>query len=331
MMLRQCQRSFSTARASLFHGVFPIVVTPFCSDESLDLFSFGRSIEFLSKTGAAGVTVAGVLGEADRLTDTEREYLISKAKETVDGLSQPFHLVVGTSHPGTHAAVALTKTAARLGADAVMIAPHKDHSTDESIYHLYERVADACPDLPVILQDYPTSSGVHFSLDLLTRIVSEISTVQSIKLESLPTATRLSALRNIPEFVKSEVTVLTGLGGLNAGFDLEQGCDGFMTGFAFPEVLCAMNKYAQTNNMNKALELYQLYLPLLVMEQQGGLAIRKEIYRKRGMIECNHVRHPGKCIELVLKASLDRQLERSFPGIDITKTLSPDLFGLESW
>jgi 4-hydroxy-tetrahydrodipicolinate synthase len=331
MMLRQCQRSLSTARACFFRGVFPIVVTPFFSDDSLDLVSFKRSIEFLSKTGAAGVTVTGVLGEANRLTDTERECLISNAKETVEGLNQPFHLVVGTSHSGTHVTVALTKAAAHLGADAVMIAPHKDHSTDESIYHLYERVADACPDLPVILQDYPTSSGVHFSLDLLTRIVSEVSTVQSIKLESLPTATRLSALRNIPEFVGSEVTILTGLGGLNAGFDLEHGSDGFMTGFAFPEILVAMHKYAQKKNMSRALELYQLYLSLLVMEQQGGLAIRKEIYRKRGMIECNHVRHPGKSIDVVVKASLDRQLERSLPGIDITKPLSPDLFGLESW
>jgi 4-hydroxy-tetrahydrodipicolinate synthase len=305
------------------------VVTPFFSDESLDLVSFTRSIEFLSTTGAAGVTVTGVLGEANRLTDTERERLIAKARETIDGLNYPFHLVVGTSHSGTHATVALTKMASNLGADAVMIAPHKDHSTDESIYKLYAGVADACPDLPVILQDYPASSGVHLSLDLLSRIVSKISTVQSIKLESVPTASRLAALRNIPEFVRSDTTILTGLGGLNAGFDLEQGSDGFMTGFAFPEILCAMHEYAQKNNMSRALEIYQSYLPLLVTEQQGGLAIRKEIYKKRGMIECNHVRHPGKSIDVVLKSTLDRQLERSFPKIDITKPLSRDLFGLE--
>lgn len=328
-MLSQCQRSLSTARACLFRGVFPIVVTPFFSDESLDLSSFSRCIEFLSNTGAEGVTITGVLGEANRLTDTERALLISKAREAIDGHLPLFRLVVGTSQTGTHATVALTKMAADLGADAVMITPHRDHSSDGSIYHLYESVADACPNLPVILQDHPASSGVHLSLDFLTRIVSDIPTVQSIKLESLPTASRLSALRNNPEFNKTNTTILTGLGGLNAGFDLEQGVDGFMTGFAFPEILCAMHEHAQKGNMSRAHEIYQQYLPLFVMEEQGGLAIRKEIYRMRTMIEYNHVRHPGKCIDSVLKAALDRQMVRSFPGIDITKPLSRELFGLE--
>ena len=112
-----------------------------------------------------------------------------------------------------------------------------------------------------------------------------------------------------------------------AGFDMEQGTDGFMTGFAFPEILQAMNAAAQRKEWERAHALYQRYLPLLVFEQQPGVAVRKELYRLRGLIECAHVRHPAApAAAPALAKALAEQVERSLPGIDVSQPLPASLF-----
>ena len=78
--------------------------------------------------------------------------------------------------------------------------------------------------------------------------------------------------------------------------------------------------------MDAAHALYSRFLPLLVFEQQPGVAVRKEIYRLRGLIESGHVRHPGGGLSPVAAAALREQLERSLPGVDVTQPLPPDMF-----
>ena len=96
-----------------FTGVFPILVTPFTDDEHIDLTSFERVVDFMAQLGVDGVTILGVLGESNRLIDAEREALIQTAVAASDGR---IPVVVGTSHPGTHATLRLSKRAAELGA-----------------------------------------------------------------------------------------------------------------------------------------------------------------------------------------------------------------------
>lgn len=59
-----------------FTGVWPIMATPFHPDESIDENSFRRSIKFMHDCGADGVTILGVMGESNRMLDSERERLI---------------------------------------------------------------------------------------------------------------------------------------------------------------------------------------------------------------------------------------------------------------
>lgn len=271
----------SAAAPSLFHGVWPIMATPFQPDESLDLAGFAKAIRFMGSAGADGVTVVGVLGESNRITDTERMRLIRCAVEAAGSVGRPFPVCVGTSHSGTAATVALSQMAQDLGAAAVMVTPSKEASGnwDDALLTLYARVAAGCPGLPIVLQDHPGSTGVHMPVPLLAKIVAEVPSVGCIKLESLPTPAKIAALR--AAWAKAppaqECTILTGLGALYAGYDMEQGTQGFMTGFAFPEVLKAMNGAAQAGDLATAHALYQRFLPLMVFEQQPGVAVRTEL------------------------------------------------------
>src|SRR5271165_3816539 len=287
-------------------GVIPILATPFHNEESLDTASLGRLIEFVAAIGVNGVTLLGVLGESNRLTDAERSTLIRTAVKAAGRMP----VIVGCSHSGTAATIALCREAADLGAGAAMIAPSRQPvPNDEIVFDYFARVADR-GGLPVVLQDHPASTEVHMRTDLILRIALQIPAVICIKAEAVPSPPKITALlaglkghRSIP--------VLTGLGGLYGFFDLERGSAGFNTGFAFPEVLLAMMACAREGDFDSVYRIYLRYLPLMVFEQQPGLAIRKEILRRRGLLASGRVRHPGGNIDAGTAEQLSRLLERS--------------------
>ena len=87
----------------MFHGVIPILATPFDDEERIDLESWERMIEFMMRLEVDAVTILGVLGESNRLSDRERETLIGSAIAVVDSRVP---VIVGSSHSGTQAAPA---------------------------------------------------------------------------------------------------------------------------------------------------------------------------------------------------------------------------------
>ena len=52
-------------------GVFVIAATPFADDGSLDLDSLARLIDFYVGAGVHGLTILGMMGEAQKLTYEE--------------------------------------------------------------------------------------------------------------------------------------------------------------------------------------------------------------------------------------------------------------------
>ena len=295
-----------------FSGVMPILATPFHDDETLDLPSWTRLLEFMVGLGVDGVTIIGVLGESNRLADHERDALIAHAVRVVAGR---IPVVVGTSHSGTAAGKYLARRAAELGADAVMITPGKEAvPNDERIVETYKRIADGLT-IPIVLQDHPASSEVHMSVALILRLLREIPAIQCIKAEAVPTAPKLRQL--IDGMAEKQTPILTGLGALYAPFDLEAGSAGFNTGFAFPEVLMAMVSAAKLQDWDRVHALYARFAALIVFEQQPGVAVRKEILRRRGLLTSARARHPGASLSPTAERQLDRLLAATLPGIDI--------------
>jgi 4-hydroxy-tetrahydrodipicolinate synthase len=153
-------------------------------------------------------------------------------------------------------------------------------------------------------------------LDLVLRIVEEVGTVACIKQEAVPSPSRISAL---VKGMGRKVPILTGLGALYGGFELQRGADGFMTGFAFPEVLMAMVQAKDDDD--RLMTLYTRYLPLIVFEQQPGVAIRKEVFRMRGLMDTSRVRHPGGNIDDSTRAQLEAIIKRVLGDADLTNRL----------
>jgi 4-hydroxy-tetrahydrodipicolinate synthase len=298
-----------------FEGVFPILATPFDEKENLDLESFDRLVRFMAVLGVDGITILGVLGEANRLLDRERSQLIEVAVAAAGSMP----VIVGTSHSGTGAARELSQMAENLGARAVMVTPHAEGvPNDERIVGYYRTIAEGIR-IPVVVQDHPASTAVHMTAPLLLRIVRELPQVACIKEEAVPTAPKIRTLT--AGMKERKVPVLSGLGALYALFDLEAGSAGFNTGFAFPEVLMAMLKAARAGDWARAREIYTRFLPLIVFEQQPGVAVRKELLRLRSAISSARVRHPGASLQSATSEQLKSLLDALLPGRDLSKPI----------
>lgn len=304
-----------------FQGVYPLLVTPFHAQERPDLESFDRLIRFMVEIGVDGVTVLGVLGESNRLLDAEREQLIRTAVTAAAGR---IPIIVGTSHKGTLATRGLCQMAADLGASGVMVTPSLEPMpNEERVFEYFRRIADGLL-IPMVVQDHPASTQVHMSIPLLLRLVRELPQVACFKEEGVPTPPRVQAL--LQGMTERSVPVLTGLGALYGLFDLRSGSSGFMTGFAFPEVLQAMVQAMREQHPLTAAAIYRYFLPLIAFEQQPGIAVRKEIFRRRGLIADGSVRHPGAPLNPTAAAQLSELLAELLPGCDLTQRLDPYMF-----
>lgn len=299
-----------------FEGVFPILATPFDQHENPDLESLDRLVRFMASLGVDGITILGVLGEANRLLDHEREELI-RAAVAAAGLMP---VIVGTSHSGTRAATELAQMAEQAGAKAVMVTPHAEAvPNDERVVEYYRTIAEGIR-IPIVMQDHPASTQVHMSVPLLLRIMRELPQIACIKQEAVPTAPKIRAL--LAGMQERRIPILTGLGALYGLFDLEAGSAGFNTGFAFPEALQAMVRAAKAGDWARVREVYTRFLPLIVFEQQPGVAIRKEILRTRGAISTGRVRHPGAALPPAAAEQLRKLLDAILPGQDLSRPLA---------
>ena len=286
-------------------GVYNILATPFQPDESLDEASLAGLVRGTVEAGVDGITVLGVAGEAQKLTAAERLRVVEVVMREVGGRLPVF---VGASQDGTSATIDAARAAALAGAAGVMVAPPTFLQPGPALTEHYRRLAEAV-ELPIVLQDYPPVNGVTMSPRQLADLCQAVPAITTVKLEGTPTPQRTAqTLASAPK----GVTVLGGLGGMYLLDELRRGASGTMTGFAFPEVLIRIWKAWKAGDRLGAAEAYERHLPLLVFEGQPsvGLAIRKEILRRRGLIEYATVRHPGPGLDAGILADLDEVLGR---------------------
>jgi len=284
-------------------GVYNILTTPFLPDGALDTVSLRRLTEAVVATGVDGITVLGVAGEAQKLSTAERDHVVSTVLEVVDGHTAVF---VGASQEATDTTVAAAAGAERAGAAGVMIAPPTFLQPGPALTEHFKRIGEAIS-IPIILQDYPPVNGVIMSPPAMAELVTAVPAITTIKLEGTPTPQRTAQTLAL---TGDRVTVLGGLGGMYLLDELRRGASGTMTGFAYPEVLLEVWLAWRAGDRRAAADTYARFLPLLVFEGQPGvgLAIRKEILRRRGLIDHSVVRHPGSQIDEGLIEDLEETL-----------------------
>jgi 4-hydroxy-tetrahydrodipicolinate synthase len=304
-------------------GVFSVLPTPFDVSGEVDPDSLRRVIDLFLGGGVNGFTALGVTSEVARLTEAERDLTLDVVVSHVAGRVP---VVAGTTADGLRTCVDYSRRAKQAGAAAVMISPPRmvKINSDAVVSH-YAGVA-AAVDLPIIVQDYPPISGYAMEPALLVRIAREVPAARTIKLEDPPTPFKTSRILALAAELgvgppaeanrgageaPQELRIFGGLGGVFLLEELLAGAAGAMTGFAFPEILVRIVTLFRAGRTDEAADVFYRSVPLMRFEfQEGiGMAIRKEVLRRRGAIAHAGIRPPGGTLDRSSKEALDRVMK----------------------
>ncbi len=291
-------------------GVYPIAPTPFHEDGRIDYASIDRLADFYVGTGATGMTVLGVLGEAPKLDATEALEVATRFIRRARCLPA----IVGVTAPGLAAMRTLAHSAMDAGAAGVMIAPPHTLRTDDQIVTYYAQAAEALgSDVPFCVQDYPLNYSVVMHPTVLKRIITDNPSCVMIKHEDWPGLEKITTLRKWEaEGSLRHVSILCGNNGLFLDFETERGADGAMTGYPFADMLVELVNLAAAGERDAAHDLFDLHLPLLRYEQQPGvgLSARKYILARRGLISSPAQRRPEGSLTAAAREEVDYLLKR---------------------
>ena len=291
-------------------GVYSIAPTPFHDDGRIDWDSVDRMTDFYFECGCQGFTILGVLGEAPKLDAEEALDLVARVVKRAKG--KP--IIVGVSSPGFAAMRSLARKAMDFGAAGVMIAPIPGLKNDDAIASYFRNAVEAVgADVPWVLQDYPHSTGVTIPSPLLKRVINESPSLAVVKHEDWPGLDKITALRGWErDGSMRKISILIGNNGLFLDFELDRGVDGANTGYAFPDMLVeavAMSKAGKRDAMH---DLFDAHLPLLRYDHQPGvgLAVRKYVLVRRGVLSSPAMRKPAPAFSAESRAEVDYLLAR---------------------
>jgi 4-hydroxy-tetrahydrodipicolinate synthase len=290
---------------SLLKGVISVLPTPFTPDNQLDVPSLRRVVDAYIGAGADGLVALGFTSEVARLSADEKRQTLEVVMEHTAGRVP---VVVGTSAAGTKLCVDATLQAQRSGASAVMVSPPAMPRLDsQAVLNHFKSLAEAT-DIPIVVQDFPPLTGYFMEPWLLAQIVRDVPTARVIKLEDAPTPTKAYRILDAVGDLKVEI-----FGGLGGGFLLEEllaGASGAMTGFAYPEILVRIVSLYHAGRVDEAASFFYRTVALMRFEFQAGIgvAIRKELLKRRGVFTSVGIRTPGPPLDPSTIQAMDRLL-----------------------
>jgi 4-hydroxy-tetrahydrodipicolinate synthase len=160
-----------------FGRISTAMVTPFDSKGHVDFAKTTQLVNHLIKNGTDSLVVAGTTGESPTLTKEEKIALFDHVVKVVD---KRVPVIVGTGSNNTYATIELTKKAAQLGVDGIMIvAPYYNKPNQEGLYQHFKAIAEST-DLPIMVYNIPSRSVVNILPETIIRL-SEIPNIVCVK------------------------------------------------------------------------------------------------------------------------------------------------------
>ncbi len=144
-------------KKKVFKGSGVALVTPMHSDGSVNFEVLGEILEFQIKNKTDAIIICGTTGESATMSDEERAAVIDFAVKKVAGRVP---VIAGTGSNSTEHALAMSKKAQELGADAILVVtPYYNKTSQRGLIRHYSYIADNV-DLPMILYNVPSRTGI---------------------------------------------------------------------------------------------------------------------------------------------------------------------------
>lgn len=165
------------AKVLPFTGSGVAIITPFDGNKT-NYDELGKLIEMHIANKTDAIIICGTTGEASTMPDEEHlaaiEYTVKKAAGRIC-------VVAGTGSNDTAHAVALSKKAEELGADALLqVTPYYNKATQKGLVAHFGAVAEAV-NIPIILYNVPSRTGVSISIDTLKELAAKYENIVGVK------------------------------------------------------------------------------------------------------------------------------------------------------
>jgi len=297
----------SSPPAPLPRGLWGVLATPFHGPRlEIDAESLRREVRHYLGVPADGLVVLGVFGEGASLSSDERRLAVRTVAEQAGATP----LVVGLSARSTAVAVEQAREAVEAaggaaGGDRATSVMVQANSADPGVVAEHLTAVHEATGAGLVLQDYPETSGVRIDAAAVLQVLDRCPFVVAVKSEAPPTSVAIARLT-----ARTAVPVFGGLGGVGLLDELAAGAAGAMTGFSHPEGLrAAIDAFAEGGHV-AARRAFEPWLPLVNHEAQPGigLAVRKEILRRRGLFDDGVVRPPAPSAPPEILALTDQHL-----------------------
>ncbi len=158
--------------------VITAMVTPFDKDKSVDYASVEKVSKHLLNQKTDAVVVAGTTGEGPTLTHDEEQEILYCVKSTVSGQCK---VIMGAGSNSTDTAIASSKKAQELGADAILsVVPYYNKPSQQGMKEHFGAIAKSV-DLPIILYNIPGRTGVDMAPETIAFLAKEYSNIVAVK------------------------------------------------------------------------------------------------------------------------------------------------------
>jgi dihydrodipicolinate synthase/N-acetylneuraminate lyase len=270
-----------------WRGVFTIPVTPFDERGGLDEASLRRQVDWCVRAGAHGIVAPVNASEGPSLTDEERRIVTRIVVEETAGR---IPTVIGVSGTGVQSSLLFTRWAREVGADAVIaMPPYGARLADpEAIFGFYQAVADAAGDLPVFIQNWSGPAGTPMGAPLVVRLLKEIPNVLYSKEETASAGHLMTA--TLEGAGDACLGVMGGIGGRYLLDEYRRGACGTMPAGQVTDVHAQVWNALDAGEHERARALFNRLLPLLNLEALFGVAMYKEVLKRRGVIAHTTIR-----------------------------------------
>jgi 4-hydroxy-tetrahydrodipicolinate synthase len=273
-----------TMKTNWLRACATALVTPFRSDGSIDEPALTRLIEYQITNGVKVLVPCGTTGESATMTEAEDQQVI---KHTIDRAKGRARVIAGGGSNSTAVAIENSKIVRDLGADAVLqVAPFYNKPTQEGLYAHFKAIAEAVPDLPIVIYNVPGRTSSNIAAETTLRLAGDCENIVAVKEASGDLSQIMEILRSRPE----NFCVLSGDDAITLPM-IALGGDGLISVASneAPKLMSQMVDLALAGDWDQARALHYRLLPLMevnFIESSPGPV--KAALAMMGMIEENY-------------------------------------------
>ena len=269
------------------HGIVPIINTPFDEKLNIDVPSLERLIEQSITDGIVGCIVPAVASEVDKLSLSERKFLV---KQVASVANRRIKVIAGVSSEEIKDAIGLAENALHLGCDGILCrVPDRLEADHQGTVQFFQELSSVGMEM-LMVQDL-SWNGYGMSLKTILEMFKKISAFKCIKIETIPAGFKSS---QVLSETKGELNISSGWSLPEMIEALDRGIHGFNT-TAINKPFIHIYRLHTEGHRFEAIKLFEEIVPFLAWTHQHidiSIQFLKRYCYTKGIFSTFNVRQP---------------------------------------